>query len=141
MVFEDFSVLEREVCQLRFLVFPLGVSAKPTEEGASFFFAPRAAYATRSSVIPNKRGLLPRATRDLIRTLWHPERQSRDFVQNAKPFRHYPFAIPSVSRGILYRTQKLFRTRLYAWLPPEGEAGAERLMRGYRPCFRRGSDK
>ena len=43
--------------------------------------------------------------------------------------------IPSVSRGILYRTKKLFRTRLYTWLPPPGEAGAKRLMRGYKPYF------
>ena len=33
--------------------------------------------------------------------------------------------------------EKPFRTRLYTWLPPEGEAGAERLMRGYHPCDRR----
>ena len=29
--------------------------------------------------------------------------------------------IPSGSRGILYRTQKLFRTRLYSCLPPRGK--------------------
>ena len=40
----------------------------------------------------------------------------------------------------MYRTQKPFRTRLYAWLPPEGP-GAERLMRGYRPCDRRSGTK
>ena len=43
----------------------------------------------------------------------HPERQSRDLVQN----------------------RALFRTRFFTWLPPQGEAGAERLMRGILSLF------
>ena len=43
--------------------------------------------------------------------------------------------IPSVSRGILYRTQKLFRTRLYAWLPPEGpgarKQGSQKVSKNF----------
>ena len=105
MVFEEIFVWKGKYAY-SFYLFPSRCVGEADGRRGVFFFAPRAAYATRSSVIPNKRGLLPRATRDLIRTLWHPERQSRDLVQNAEPFRHYPFVIPSVSRGILYRTQK-----------------------------------
>ena len=43
----------------------------------------------------------------------------------------------ATKRRDLAKDSEQFRTRLYAWLPPEGEAGAERLMRGYCPYFRR----
>ena len=48
----------------------------------------------------------------------------------------HPFnVIPSVSRGILYRKQKPFRTRLYAWLPPEGpgarKQGSQKVSKNF----------